>query len=56
MLMERGIDYRVIQGKIEFVAKLRKGETYTIYWYPKSYQFEMYNHLGELLEEGVLKV
>lgn len=56
MLMQRGDDYRVIQGKIEFTVKLRKGETYTVYPYHKSLRFELYNYLGELKEEGVLEL
>lgn len=55
MIMLRGMDYRIIQGKIEFAAKLKKWETYTVYWYPKDPgRYEIYNSLGELTHEGVL--
>lgn len=54
MLMVRGRDYRWIQGRVEFIVKLRKGETYTVYPYIKSMRFELYDWQGNLKEEGVL--
>lgn len=54
MLMREGLDYKIVDGRIMWKVRMRKGQTYTVYWFAKSYEYELYNSEGQLVEEGVL--
>lgn len=57
-LMQQDLDFIVFGPKIKFQVKLRKGDTYTVYWWPKTdpHRFELYNFRNELIDEGVLSL
>lgn len=56
MLVREGLDYRIEDGSVVFATKLRKNETYTVFWYPKDPgRYELYDSFGNLKERGVLE-